>query len=620
MRLRWRLFVLALLLTVPLLALVPFVVTELRKANAHEAHQDAQRLAASLAREHETLVESARQLLSSLSHVPQVISPASAGCPKMLAAILGERPMFANLAAASPDGAVYCSAIPAAGPVNVRDMPDFARAIATRRFAAGDYIVGKIVQRPIFSAVFPVLDRDGEVAALLYAGFDLGWMAQNARAARLPDGSTLTLFDTRGRVLVRHPVDEGWVGNDGRALPEIEAALARRQPGSFEAAGRDRIARLYAVADVRSEGRQSAFLVIGIPREVVYAQADLLLHAGAVALAFVILIAALLSVAGSEALVLRPVRAIAAAARRISAGDFAARSGIAARGDELGELTSAFDEMAAVLQGREAAAASAQGRLAESEGRLQFAMQAAGMFGWEWRVGVDELHWTTDPAQLLGPPLDGPRAYPDFRALVHPEDRERFLEAGRGALAQRGQYDCEFRIIRTDGKVRWLMSRGRIAEDAKTGELRLVGVSRDVTERKQAEIAVRESELRLRSLMDGLQHVAVQGYDAQRRVIYWNPASERLYGWGRQQALRRRLEELTVPPESREQAVRAFAGLVGGGSPIAPARQSLLREDGSRVEVWSSFVMQPNTRGEPEVFRVDLDLGLLGLDARQPSV
>ncbi|MBE0619621.1 MAG: PAS domain-containing protein [Burkholderiales bacterium] len=126
----------------------------------------------------------------------------------------------------------------------------------------------------------------------------------------------------------------------------------------------------------------------------------------------------------------------------------------------------------------------------ESEQRLRLALNSAAMAAWEWNIGLDALTWSEHPAWLIGPePAEG---YPDFRELVHPEDRAAFLEAGQQAIAQGTHYYAAFRIVRTDGVERWIEAQGVFfdAQGSEHGE-RVIGVSRDFTESK-----LRQDELR----------------------------------------------------------------------------------------------------------------------------
>jgi len=144
-----------------------------------------------------------------------------------------------------------------------------------------------------------------------------------------------------------------------------------------------------------------------------------------------------------------------------------------ARGVIVGATGTAHD----VTEQKRAAAA-----LLEGGERLRLAVDAASLYYWEWDVARDALTWGVKPEPLLGPTPLG-RSYGEFRELVHPEDRERYLEAGRRALAGGEAYECEFRIVRTDGQMRWLAARGKVID----GATRMIGVSQDVTEHKRQE-------------------------------------------------------------------------------------------------------------------------------------
>lgn len=138
--------------------------------------------------------------------------------------------------------------------------------------------------------------------------------------------------------------------------------------------------------------------------------------------------------------------------------------------------------------------------LIEHDQRLQLALELAGMVSWDWEVATDKLVWNDDPQRLLGPEPDG--GYPDRKTMVHPEDLAEYVRAGSESLRSGEAYRSEFRIRRTDGKIVWIAARGRPVKDARGAVTRMIGVSQDVSEIKQAEQALRASEARFRSLTD----------------------------------------------------------------------------------------------------------------------
>ncbi len=94
---------------------------------------------------------------------------------------------------------------------------------------------------------------------------------------------------------------------------------------------------------------------------------------------------------------------------------------------------------------------------------------------------------------------------------------------------------------------------------------------RDDSVREDVEVVRRqylESEQRFRALLESLPKVAVQGYDRDRRVIYWNEASTRLYGYASEEAQGRLLEELIIPAPMREPVIQAHRAWVREGVEI----------------------------------------------------
>jgi PAS domain S-box-containing protein len=132
---------------------------------------------------------------------------------------------------------------------------------------------------------------------------------------------------------------------------------------------------------------------------------------------------------------------------------------------------------------------------------------------------------------------------------------------------------------------------------------------RDVSERRRMEQALLESEERFRTLFECVPCIPVQGYDRQRRVIFWNGASEAFYGYAKDEAIGRQLEDLIIPLPMRDEVIKAVTDWVEHGVPIPSGELLLRKKDGSPAPVYSSHVMLVNTNGEPEMYCIDLDLG-----------
>jgi PAS domain S-box-containing protein len=127
----------------------------------------------------------------------------------------------------------------------------------------------------------------------------------------------------------------------------------------------------------------------------------------------------------------------------------------------------------------------AESRLLKAQEMIRSSVAAARVFPWEWDVATDRLVWGVSPEALLGLPRVAGSGYPDFRELVHPDDKEVYLAAGRHTLATGEPYQCEFRITATDGPVRWVAARGEAIRGPDGKVVRMIGASLDISEQKR---------------------------------------------------------------------------------------------------------------------------------------
>jgi PAS domain S-box-containing protein len=139
--------------------------------------------------------------------------------------------------------------------------------------------------------------------------------------------------------------------------------------------------------------------------------------------------------------------------------------------------------------------------LQESQGHLSLAMIAGRMGAWDYEVASGRVTWSSTLEQIHGIPIGSfGGAFDDYQSDMHPEDRQRVLATIDRALSRREEYHAEYRIIRPDGATVWLEARGHVIVNEHGEPERLVGICADVTDRKQADRALRESEERFRTL------------------------------------------------------------------------------------------------------------------------
>ena len=211
---------------------------------------------------------------------------------------------------------------------------------------------------------------------------------------------------------------------------------------------------------------------------------------------------------------------------------------------------------------------------------------------------------------------DNPRLLvaPAFQVLgkrVHevlpPMLAERVLEQIGQALAS-GQTQHMQYEVRTLSGLRHFEARIRALGIEVQGCPAVLYLARDITERIQSETALRESELRFRSLLRDIPSIAVQGYRADGTTTYWNKASEQFYGYTKKEALGRNLLELIVPPAMHSAVREHMHAMFAHGIGIPAEEIQLQRKDGTLVDVYSSHTHVAISGQPAEMFRIDIDI------------
>lgn len=127
----------------------------------------------------------------------------------------------------------------------------------------------------------------------------------------------------------------------------------------------------------------------------------------------------------------------------------------------------------------------AQTAATEAAEQRMLAVEAADMGAWDWNLKTDSVTWSERAYSMFGVPKGETGSRDRFMAAVHPDDRERVRATLNASLATPPhRYQCEYRVLRPDGSLRWLFGRGAAQTDPATGELtHMVGITVDVTER-----------------------------------------------------------------------------------------------------------------------------------------
>jgi PAS domain S-box-containing protein len=158
--------------------------------------------------------------------------------------------------------------------------------------------------------------------------------------------------------------------------------------------------------------------------------------------------------------------------------------------------------------------ARAEAALRESEERLRLVQLRTGVGIWDHDLRTGRVTWTPELEAIFGLEPGSVKCYADFRDRVHPEDIARMEVERDAAVRRRETFNLEFRIIHSDGQVRWILARGGAFYDEASGEpTRILGNKIDITERKQAELALAERSAQL-ALAEKAALVGSYAYDS----------------------------------------------------------------------------------------------------------
>jgi diguanylate cyclase (GGDEF)-like protein/PAS domain S-box-containing protein len=217
--------------------------------------------------------------------------------------------------------------------------------------------------------------------------------------------------------------------------------------------------------------------------------------------------------------------------------------------------------------------------LRQSEARLSAAQQLAKLGSWEWDIAANVVTWSDELFRIYGlKPQSLAPSYEDFLQRLHPDDRDDVDARNRKAFTDHEPFDDVKRVLRPDGSVFLMRTQGEVICDEAGNPQRMVGVCEDVT----VQVRAREAETKLALIVES-SNDAIFVVARDRRIVSWNPAAERMFGFAAVKVLGRPASELLAwhGADTHERMLAAALA----GERIEPFETTLCDSEGRHVEV-----------------------------------
>jgi diguanylate cyclase (GGDEF)-like protein len=362
---RARLALLAVILVAPLMLERARSLESARAKQIALASEEFSNLAKHSADTQREVIMSVETLLKSAAYVRASAAGIGRSCDLLRASLPANLPWIRSVMVAGQDGRIQCSTNNNFVGLDLGDRSYFRRAQATRNFVFSDFLLVRPEQTPVVMAAYPVSALTGEPDAVLLASVNLEWMSKVMSNLADRPGISAVLVDSSGTVLAAPSDQASVVGQALDSLPLLSAIAetamsSNKSDGamSFVAAdGSRRAIKFTRIADTGSR------LIVSIDETRVTAAIDRDIRTAYLQAGFVCLFVLLGALIAAEKLIILPINALAATAKRFGHGDWAARAASKRLPPEFVPLAKSFNAMAAKLAQRERELVAANDRL-----------------------------------------------------------------------------------------------------------------------------------------------------------------------------------------------------------------------------------------------------------------
>lgn len=366
---RSKLLILLLVIFFPAFGIMVTSGLSQRHESVVKAQHKVLLLVRSLTAQQERVAIATKTMLSTLALLPEVRNLEAPACDRIFREVQQQYPFYTVITASYPDGRIFAASAPFDPAVNLADQKYFRDAVSSADFAAGEYLVGKIIKVHSLNYAYPVLNANKKLVAVLCAGFNLDEFGRFIATASLPQGSEVIFTDHQGLRLYCFPKDENCL----LGKPVEKGLFARLSGSAAEGLAEHGAARIGAFEQLRLKKNSPPYMYmfVGLPKDTILHAANLEMLQNLSLFGFVALLALILGWILANVEVIKPIGRLVAAAQQFGQGEMNTRTGLPHSADELGRLAQSFDDMACLLEKRNRQREEAEQALGQAYAELE---------------------------------------------------------------------------------------------------------------------------------------------------------------------------------------------------------------------------------------------------------
>ncbi|MFO1436540.1 MAG: PAS domain S-box protein, partial [Gammaproteobacteria bacterium] len=245
-------------------------------------------------------------------------------------------------------------------------------------------------------------------------------------------------------------------------------------------------------------------------------------------------------------------------------------------------------------------------RLLESQERYQLVLEATHDHMWVWDIATDRMKWSDSALQLKCFSSETFESHASFKQSIHPDDRTIYDASLREAFASdHDSWECEFRFLYADSLSRWIHARGRIVRDENRRPRQVIGASVDISGRKHAEAALRESEELFRSLYE-FSPVGIALNSMSGQFLHANRALFEMTGYTNEEF--HRLSYWDITPRDYEPQELVQLESLRTRRVYGPYEKEYIRKNGTRCPVLLNGALITDRNGNELIWSIIQDI------------